>query len=479
MNNEKNVSPQGEVNQSEVQVSNTELDSSSTDMGSQNDTHADLSEAPIQEGQVENLTTADGKQLDIAVQDSVFRAKLHADMESKGAIKQEYYTCKFSGLIAMGYIIATFVMNREVNEKHVKKLMKDVRTQGKNAFSQYVTVCSALSALLMGHDVMGLDGELVTLEMQNLDKILVIIDGQHRVAACLGTMLDIDCDVMVVPCPEDIAQDIKDRNCCDKNWDTTALRHQLVEVEKKQDVLAEYEKLAKEIYPGCSDKFYTTVLSGGNKNAVRRSSVSHGELPACDVKKAEMGLEMLRSFRQLNPDSNKNDSLTLKLVEPIMNKMNELAVTDMTNGEFVRAFKVFASQNEKACDSKEAAEDFIANFSENFTSFIDQHLEIDEEAIVGIDEHVDKIIAAGPAKIVKPATASLYEMIHRIKESEEVSALKAAAAVERAAKKAKKAKKEAVKAAKKIAEEKAKEAGKVVEEMAQKADCEIKNNSNT
>lgn len=156
-----------------------------------------------------------------------------------------------------------------------------------------------------------------------------------------------------------------------------------------------------------------------------------------------------------------------------MIKMDELAVADMTNGEFVRAFKVFASQNEKACDSKEAAVAFIANFSENFTSFIDQHLEIDEEAI---DEHVDKIIAAGPAKIVKPATASLYEMIHRIKESEEVSALKAAAAVERAAKKAKK---EAVKAAKKIAEDKAKEAGKVVEEMARKAGCEIKNNSNT
>ena len=159
-----------------------------------------------------------------------------------------------------------------------------------------------------------------------------------------------------------------------------------------------------------------------------------------------------------------------------MIKMDELAVADMTNGEFVRAFKVFASQNEKACDSKEAAVAFIANFSENFTSFIDQHLEIDEEAIVGIDEHVDKIIAAGPAKIVKPATASLYEMIHRIKESEEVSTLKAAAAVERAAKKAKK---EAVKAAKKIAEDKAKEAGKVVEEMARKAGCEIKNNSNT
>lgn len=412
----------------------------------------------------------------VAAQDSEHRANIHAEMEQQGAIKREYYTVKFSDLIAMGYIIATFVMNREVNEKHVKRLMNDVRAQCKKAFSQHVTVCSALCALLMGYDVIGLDGKLVTLETADLDKILVIIDGQHRVAACLGTNLDIDCDVMIVPCPEDIAQDIKDRNCCDKNWDTSAIRHQIVEVEKKQDVLAEYEKQAKEIYPGCSDKFYTTILNGGKKDAVRRSQVSRGELPACDVKKAEMGLEILRSLRQLNPDCNKNDSLTLKIVEPIMIKMDELAVADMTNGEFVRAFKVFASQNEKACDSKESAVAFIANFSENFSRFIDQSFEIDEETIVGINEHVDKIIAAGPAKIVKPATGSLHEMIQRIKESEEVSALKAAAAVERAAKKAKK---EAVKAAKKIAEDKAKEAGKVVEEMARKAGCEIKNNSNT
>lgn len=411
----------------------------------------------------------DLKQVEVRAADCEARSSILAECTKQGAVKQEHFTVSLSDLLAMGFIIATFVMNREVNEKHVKKLMKDVRTQDKNAFSQYVTVCSAMSALLMGHDVMGLDGELVTLETQNLDKILVIIDGQHRVAACLGTMLDIDCDVMIAPCPEDIAQDIKDRNCCDKNWDTTALRHQIVEVEKKQDVLAEYEKRAKEIYPGCSDKFYTTVLSGGKKDAVRRSQVSRGELPACDVKKAEMGLELLRSLRQLNPDSNKNDSLTLKIVEPIMIKMNELAVADMTNGEFVRAFKVFASQNEMACDSKEGTEEFIANFSENFSSFIDQHLEIDEETIVGIDEHVDKIIAAGPAKNIKPASASLFEMIHRIKEGEEVAALKAA----------KKAKKDAVKAAKKNAEQKAKDAGKMVDDMALKAGFEIKDDSNT
>ena len=61
MNNPKKVSPQGEMNQSEIQVSNTELASASMDMGSQNDTHADLSEAPIQERQFEKLSgmTAD------------------------------------------------------------------------------------------------------------------------------------------------------------------------------------------------------------------------------------------------------------------------------------------------------------------------------------------------------------------------------------------------------------------------------------
>lgn len=390
-------------------------------------------------------------------------------MESRGAIKQECYTCKLSDLIAMSYIIATFVMNREVNEKHVKRLMKDVRTQGKKAFSQHVTVCSVLSALLMGYDVIGLDGKLVTLETPNLDKILVIIDGQHRVAACLGTELDIDCDVMIVPCPKDIAQDIKDRNCCDKNWNTTALRHQIVEIEKKQDVLAEYEKRAKEIYPGASDKFYTTMLCGGKQDAVRRAQVARGELPDCDVKKAEMGLETLRAIRLLNPDCNKNSSTTLKMVEPIMKKMDELAVADMTNGEFVEAFKVFASLNEKACDTKEGAEDFIANFSENFSQFIDQHQEVDEVTIVAVNEHMDKIIAAGPAKEVKPQTGSLHEMIQRIKDSENVAALKAA----------KKAQKDAIKAAKKKAEQKAKEAGKMVEELAMKSGHEIKNNSNT
>lgn len=421
------------------------------------------------------MSENDLKQDEVRAADCEARSSILAECTKQGAVKQEHFTVSLSNLMAMGYIIATFVMNREVNEKHVKRLMNDVRSQGKSAFSQYVTVCTALAALRRGYDVIGLDGKLVTLETPNLDKMLVIIDGQHRVAACFGTKLDIDCDVMIVPCPEDIAQDIKDRNCCDKNWDTTALRHQIVEIEKKQDVLAEYEKRAKDIYPGCSDKFYTTILTVGKKDAVRRSQVSRGELPACDVKKAEMGLELLRSLRQLNPDSNKNDSLTLKIVEPIMIKMNELAVADMTNGEFVRAFKVFASQFEMACDSKDGAEDFIANFSENFSSFIDQHNKIDEETIAGIDEHVEKIIAAGPAKIVKPASASLYEMIHRIKESEEATALKAAVAAEKAAKKAKK---DAVKAAKKIAEQKAKETGKMVEDMALKAGIEIKDDSN-
>jgi hypothetical protein len=141
------------------------------------------------------------------------------------------------------------------------------------------------------------------------------------------------------------------------------------------------------------------------------------------------------------------------MVELIMKKMDELAVADMTNGEFVEAFKVFASLNEKACDTKEGAEDFIANFSESFSRFIDQHQEVDEVSIVAVNEHMDKIIAAGPAKEIKPQTGSLHEMIQRIKTSEDESSLKAAAAAEKAVKKAQK---DATKAAKKKLEQKGK-----------------------
>ena len=437
-----------------------------------------VNNVPACEGEVEGQTISGGNQLDFTVQDSVFRAKLHADMESKGAIKQEYYTCKFSDLIAMGYIIATFVMNREVNEKHVKRLMKDVRAQCKKAFSQHVTVCSALCALHMGYDVIGLDGKLVTLETANLDKILVIIDGQHRVAACLGTELDIDCDVMIAPCPKDIAQDIKDRNCCDKNWDTSALRHQIVEVKKKQDVLAEYEKRAKEIYPGCSDKFYTTMLNAGKKDTVRRAQVACGELPSCNVEDAEVGLVIIRSMRQLNPNCNKNASMTLKIVDSIMDMMRKLTErTSMTYKEFMDKFRVFASQHEGACESKEGAEGFIANFSEKFDHFLKhQREDIDDETIAAIDNKVHEIINAGPAKVLKSRTGSLHEMIQRIKDSEEVAALKAATAAEKAAKKAQK---DAINAAKKLAEQKAKEAGKMVEDMAIKSGREIKGNNNS
>ena len=457
-------------NEIEAQASNQEV----TATAATSNEHVVLNE----DGQVENPTTSNDKQPDVAAQDSETLTIIRADMEAQGAIKQECYTCKLTDLIAMGYIIATFVMNREVNDKHVKRLMKDVRTQGKKAFSQHVTVCSALSALLLGFDVIGIDGKPVTLETDNLAKVLVIIDGQHRVAACLGTELDIDCDVMIAPCPMDIAQDIKDRNCCDKNWDTSALRHQIVEVEKKQDVLAEYEKRAKEIYPGCSDKFYTTMLNAGKKDAVRRTQVARGELPSCNVEDAEVGLVIIRSLRQLNPGCNKNASMTLKIVDSIMDMMHKLTErTSMTYKEFMDKFRVFASQHEGACESKEGAEGFIANFNEKFDHFLKhQREDIDDETIAAIDNKVHEIINAGPAKVLKSRTGSLHEMIQRIKDGEEVAALKAATAAEKAAKKAQK---EAINAAKKLAEQKAKEAGKMVEDLAVKDGREIKGNSNT
>lgn len=397
--------------------------------------------------------------------DCEVRASIHAECTKKGAVKQEYFTIRLSDLIAMNYILATFMMNRQLSENHVKKLLKDVRRQGKKSFSQAVIVCSAMSALLRDYDVIGPNGKPVTYDTPDLDKILVILDGQHRVAGCLGTELEIDCDVMIVPCPDDIAQDIKDRNCTDRNWDTNALRHQIVETEKKCDMLAEYKMKASNIYPGCSDKFYEYILTR-KKDAVRRAQVARGELPACDVSKAEMGLEIARSLRCLNSDCNKNASQTLKIVDIIMNKMEELADGSMTRERFVKMFLSYASLHENVCGSKDGAEEFIACFNESFSRFI-KDCEVNESELVAINDRVERIISAGPAKPIKSLTSSFHEMIQRIKANEEVAAQKAD----------KKAKKEAIQAAKQRADQKRKGAGDVVEKMAAKAGPEIKHNN--
>jgi hypothetical protein len=123
-----------------------------------------------------------------------------------------------------------------------------------------------------------------------------------------------------------------------------------------------------------------------------------------------------------------------------MDMMRQLTErTSMTYKEFMDKFRVFASQHEGACESKEGAEGFIANFSEKFGHFLKhQREDIDDETIAAIDNKVHEIINAGPAKVLKSKTGYLHEMIQRIKDGEEVAALKAATAVEKAAKKAQK-----------------------------------------
>ena len=374
--------------------------------------------------------------------------KLRKTMEEKKMIQDENFTCKLSDLIKMGYILATFVFNREIDEKHAKALLKDVRSQGKKCFSQDISACLAISALLMGYKAVDMNGDPVTLDSPNLEKTLIITDGQHRATVCLGTNLDIDCNVMITPCPENIVQDIIDKNKIDKNWGSTSFREQIVKTTGKTDLLADYEKKAAEIYPGTTDKFRDLVLTGKN-DAVRRANVSKGILPECDTKKAEMGLEVLKGLRLINPDTSKNASMTLAMPKSIFSKMGELAVNDMTNDQFVKIFKLFAAKNEKACDTKEKAEEFIENFSEKFDEYLKEHgTSILPEELDAFEKKIKKIVDAGPAKIVKSKSGSFTEMIQRLKEFESAAAEKASKKSENAKKAADKAKKSADEVAK-------------------------------
>ena len=404
-----------------------------------------------------NEATTDTTEGNDAVQEeqAQFRAadrqrqnKLRKTMEEKKMIQDENFTCKLSDLIKMGYILATFVFNREIDEKHAKALLKDVRSQGKKCFSQDISACLAISALLMGYKAVDMNGNPVTLDSPNLEKTLIITDGQHRATVCLGTNLDIDCNVMITPCPENIVQDIIDKNKIDKNWGSTSFREQIVKTTSKTDLLADYEKKAAEIYPGTTDKFRDLVLTGKN-DAVRRANVSKGILPECDTKKADMGLEVLKGLRLINPDSSKNASMTLAMPKAIFSKMGELAVNDMTNDQFVKIFKLFAAKNEKACDTKEKAEEFIENFSEKIDEYLKEHgTSILPEELDAFEKKIKKIVDAGPAKIVKSKSGSFTEMIQRLKEFESAAAEKASKKSENAKKAADKAKKSADEVAK-------------------------------
>ena len=88
---------------------------------------------------------------------------------------------KQSDLESKGYIFGKLGMNRSISDTAVKAKMKSIVVA--NGVIHPCLICTALECLNQGHSVIRPDNSEVAKSDPDVNKILVIIDGQHRVEA--------------------------------------------------------------------------------------------------------------------------------------------------------------------------------------------------------------------------------------------------------------------------------------------------------
>ena len=169
MNNEKNVSPQGEVNQSEVQVSNAELASVSMDMGSQNNAHADLGEAHTDDMEV------------VVMMDATTDVTPGVDQVQQPLMEERVVYTLDEDTLQNLFVIKS---NRR-EEKQIKAKQKSCREYGMIIPGQFTHATVAYDA---GYELIHpLTGETVKRREETYGK-LVVMEGTTRLWALLAEM---------------------------------------------------------------------------------------------------------------------------------------------------------------------------------------------------------------------------------------------------------------------------------------------------
>lgn len=169
MNNEKNVSPQGEVNQSEVQVSNAELASVSMDMGCQNNAHADLGEAHTDDMEV------------VAMMDATTDVTPGVDQVQQPLMEERVVYTLNEETLQNTLVIAS---NRR-EEKQIKAKQKSCREYGMIIPGLFTDATVAYDA---SYELINpLTGETVKSREETYGK-LVVMEGTTRLWALLAEM---------------------------------------------------------------------------------------------------------------------------------------------------------------------------------------------------------------------------------------------------------------------------------------------------
>lgn len=343
----------------------------------------------------------------VEIEDQQVRDNLKARLKEKGVEAQVVLKYDLQKLLAAAIILLTYGGNRKVDEKHVNRLIQALKQERKKRFSEPITICSAKAALMLGTKLKDDKGNEVTLDNPNIDRMFVVLDGQHRLAAVKGSEFEYEADVVIISTPEDIDSYVRVINAYDSNWTMIDIRNQNAVTNGVEDKLMAKEKEAEKILPNTSPKFRNYGLTG-EKEAVKKKDLLKGIVPAMDEDKAHRGIGIFESTRLLNPDCKKNGLLTMSWLIEVF-KAKEEYNKNKGDVDFIKHLKLFMYQeSQKGLDmtDKAVVGTFIKKFTANFKAFVKNNpLTADsDEQLKTIDAQIQSIIAAGIS-----STGKVYE----------------------------------------------------------------------
>jgi hypothetical protein len=172
-------------------------------------------------------------------------------------------------LKAAGHVFCFDKENREINNNHVTELYDRIKNDKSKRFMETLKVCEVKQALEQGRKVFDVDGNEITLDTPNLEKYILILDGQHRWIVILeNPEYDIWVNFVVT---KKIGAYIDNLNNSSKSWTGEDVKHSIrVQHENEVPVLDEINKFKNRF--GVSEKYAEIILTR-NKEQFRLSEM--------------------------------------------------------------------------------------------------------------------------------------------------------------------------------------------------------------
>ncbi len=225
----------------------------------------------------------------------------------------------YSQLKRAGYKFVYIDENRNLYTAQLDKLYDDVKDSKEKCFSEVAKVVEARRVLEEGLRVKDIYGNEITLETENLDRYLVLVDGQHRSAVChehpeIDLFVEFD-DFEGSTLNRIAVLNNKRKDHTGKDQKKSISRHYpgrvpvLDEMEKLQKMFGVTEKYSEAILTGKVDQFKRDELT-----EIQMGEKEPGEKYVGDSNRIKEGWELSFSLK-LSFGSDKNHWRKVRKVE--------------------------------------------------------------------------------------------------------------------------------------------------------------------